>query len=120
MVLIMILCVDVILAYMRSMIGGGTHGVGVFLREEHPHTFCITCSKGSMGRDMASIAKYFSLYEEFHEMDGAPYDDGLLSIVYEIVWASLMHNAGRGTFGGLASFFPFEGNMLAAQDQKIV
>ena len=100
--------------------GGGTHWVDVFLGEKHPHTFCVTCSKGSMGRDMASTAKYFSLYEKDHEMDGVPNDDGLLSIMNEIVWASLIHNVGKWTFGGLASLFPFEGNNMAAQDQKIL
>ena len=53
-------------------------------------------------------------------MDGRLYDDDFLSIMYEMVRASLVHNIGRRTFGGLASFLPFEGNMMAAQDQKIL
>ena len=53
-------------------------------------------------------------------MNGVPYDDGFLSIMYEMVWASLIQSARRGTFGGLASFLPFEGNMMVAQDQKII
>lgn len=120
MMLVMILCADLILTYMRSMVGGGTHGLDVFLGEKHPHTFCITCSKGSMRRDMNSIEKYLFLYEEGHDMEGIPYGGEFLSIMYEMVWASLIHNAGRGTFGGLASFLPFEGNTIAAQDQKIL
>ena len=72
------------------------------------------CSKGRMGRDMASTAKYMFLYEQGHEMDGILYDDDFLSIMYNMVWASLIHSARRGTFGGLASFLPFEGNMIAA------
>ena len=118
--LIMILFADIILAYMRIMIGGGTHGVDVFFGEEDPHTFCITCSKGSMGRDMASTAKSLFLNEEDHEMDGMPYGGDFLSIMYEMVWASLIHSAGRATLGGLVPFLPIEGNNIAAQDQKIL
>ena len=96
------------------------HGVGVFFGEEDPHTFCITCSKGSMGRDMVSTTKYLFFYEDDHEMNGMPYDGEFLSIMYEMVWASLIHSAGRRTFGGLPSFLPLEGNSIAAQDQKIL
>ena len=88
--------------------------------EEHPHTFCITCSKGSMGRDMASKEKYLFINEEDHEMDRMPYGGDLLSIMYHMVWDNLIHSVGRGTFGGLASFLPFEGNSVATQDQKIL
>ena len=73
-----------------------------------------------MGRGMASTATSLFLNEEGHEMDGMPYGGNFLSIMYEMVWASLMHNAGRGTFRGLASFFPFEGNIMVTQDQKIL
>ena len=69
MLLIIILFSDLIFTFMRAMIGGGAHRVGVFFGEEYPHTFCITCSKGSMGRDMASTTKYLLLNEEGHEMD---------------------------------------------------
>ena len=53
-------------------------------------------------------------------MYGVPYDGDFLSIMYEMVWASLMQNARKGTFGGIVSFFPLEGNIMAAQDQKIL
>ena len=92
----------------------------VFLGEVHPYTFYITCSKGSMGRDMASTAKSLLLNEEDHEMEGMPYGSDFLSIIYEMVWASLIHSAWRGTFGGLASFLPFEGNSIATKDHKIL
>ena len=44
----------------------------------------------------------------------------ILYMMYEMVWASLIHNAGKGTFGGLVSFLPLEGNIIAAQDQQII
>ena len=69
-----------------------------------------------MGRDMASTEKYLFLYEEHHEMDGVKYDGDFLSILYEMVWASLIHSAGKGTFRGLVSFLPLEGNIVVAQD----
>ena len=51
-------------------------------------------------------------------MDGVPHDGDFLPLIYEMGWASLTHSAGRETFGGLASFLPLEGNIMAAQDQK--
>ena len=84
----MILFADVVLTFMGSMVGGGTLWVDVFFWEEGPHTFFITCSKGSMGRDMASTTQYFFLYEEGHEMDGMSYGGDFLSITYGLVWAA--------------------------------
>ena len=69
---------------------------------------------------MATTTKYFFLYEKGHEVDGMPYGGDFLSIMYEMVWAILVHNVGKGIFGDLVSVLPFEGNIIAAQDQKIL
>ena len=53
-------------------------------------------------------------------MYGIPYGGDFLSIMYGMVWAILIHNARKGIFGGLVSFLPLEGNIIAAQDQKII
>ena len=66
LMLIIIPFVYVVISFMGNMIGGETHWVDVFFGEEDPHTFCITCSKGSMGGDMATTSKYLFLYKEGH------------------------------------------------------
>ena len=53
-------------------------------------------------------------------MDGVPYDGDFLSIMYEMVWASLIHNVREEVFGDLVFILPIEGNSIAAQDQKIL
>ena len=109
---------DVVLAFLGSMIGGETHWVDVFFGKEDPHTFYITCSKGSMGGDMATTKKYLFLYEEGHEMDGIPYGDDFLPITYGMVWASMIHNVGEEILGDLVFNLPLEGNIIATQDWK--
>ena len=92
----------------------------VSLGEEDSHTFCITCSNGSMGYDMDSIVKKNFLDEVGHRIDWIPYDDQVLFIIYGMVWASLIHNVGGQIFGGLVFILPLEGNIIAAQDQQII
>lgn len=69
MVLIMVPYVVVILIFIGSMIGRETHWLDVSFGEEDSHIFCITCSKGSMGDDMAITTKHFYLYEVGHDID---------------------------------------------------
>lgn len=118
MLLIIILFADLIFTFMRTMIGERTHRVGVFFGEEDPHTFYMTCSKRRMGRDMASTTKSLFLHEEGHVMDGFSYNGDFLPIKHEMVWVSLMHSTGKGTFGGLVPSLPIKSNSIAAQDQK--
>ena len=80
-------------------------------------TFCIACSNGSMGGDMATIVKNLFPFEVGHEFDGIPYDDDFLSITYGMVWASLIHSVGGEVFRDLVFIFPLEGNIIATQDQ---
>ena len=118
MMLIMIPFVDVVIIFSGSMIGGETHWLDVSLGEEISHTFCITCSKGSMGDDMATIVKHLLIYEVVYGIDLIPYGDDFLFIIYGMVWASMIHNVGGKLFGDLVLFLPLEGNFIAAQDQQ--
>ena len=69
MVLIMVPYVVVVLVFIGSMIGGMAHWLVVSLGEEISHIVCITCSKWSIGDDMATKKKHLSLYEVGHEID---------------------------------------------------
>ena len=51
MILIMIPYVSIVLIFIGIMIRGETHWLDVSFGEEDSHTFCSTCSKGSMGGD---------------------------------------------------------------------
>ena len=88
MVLIMVPYVSFVLISIRSMIGGETHWVDVSFGEEDSHIFCITCSKGSMGDDMATATKHLSLYEVGHEIDWSTWAMTLINhwekIFYEL------------------------------------
>ena len=88
--------------------------------EEDSHTFCITCSNGSMGGDMATIEKHLPFHEVGHGIDLMTYGDDFLAITYGMGWASLIHNVGEEIFGGLVFILPLEGNIISAQDQQIL
>ena len=81
--------------------------VGLSFGEEDSHTFCITCSNGSMGDDMATTVKHLFLYEVGHKIDWIPYDDQILFIIYGMVCANLIHNVGEEIFGDLVFILPF-------------
>ena len=95
--------------------GGETHWVIMSVEGENSHTLCTTCSKGSMGDGMATIAAHLFPYEVIHMMNMMPYDDDFQLITYEMIWASLIHNVGGEAFGGLVFILPLEGNFIAAQ-----
>ena len=80
MILIMVPYVFVVLIFIGSMFGGEEHWLDVSFGKEDSHTFCITCSNGSMGGDMATIEKHFFIYEVGHEIDWMPYGGDFLSI----------------------------------------
>ena len=44
-------------------------------------------------------------------------DYELLSITYEMIWATLICNIGEEIFGDLDLILPLEGNTIAGQDQ---
>jgi len=104
----------------RSMVGRGAHGLDVSFGGEDPHTFCRTCSNGSMRDDVATIVQNFIHHEVSHEVELIPYDDVFQLITYEMIWASLIYNIGGEIFGDLVFILPLEGNIIAAQDQKII
>ena len=104
-ILIMVPYVDVVSILIGRMIRGETHWMDVSFGEENSHIFCSTCSKGSMGYDMATTTKHLSLYVEGHEIDG-------------MIWANMIHNVRGKIFGDLFFFLPLEGNIIAAQDQQ--
>ena len=49
-----------------------------------------------------------------------PYDDEFQLITQEMVWDSTFHNVGGEILGGINFIFPLEGNIVAAQDQRIL
>ena len=118
-ILIMISFVDMVLILIESMIGE-THWLDVSLGKEISHTFFIACSKGSMRNDMATTSRHLFFHDMGHSIDWIPYGDDFLSITYGVVWASLIHNVGERIFGDLVFSLPLEGNIIAAQDQKIL
>ena len=120
MMLIMIPFADIVLIFIGSMIGGDTHWLYVSLGEDISHTFCITCSKGSMGDDVVTTIKHFLLYEVGHRIDWIPYGDDFLSVTYGIIWAILIHSVGEEIFGDLVFILPLEGNFFTTQDQHII
>ena len=79
MILIMVPYVAIVLIFIGSMIGGETHWLDVSFGEEDSHTFCITCSNGSMGGDMPTTAKHLFLYEVVHEIDWSTWAMTLLN-----------------------------------------
>ena len=79
------------------------------------HTFCSTCSKGSMEGDMVLPAKQLHMYEVNHMTDWMPYDDDFQLITYEMIWASLICSVGGEILGDLDFILPLEGNLIAAQ-----
>ena len=117
MILLMVPLVDIARASLGSMIGGETHWVNVSLEGEKSHTLCTTCSRGSMGDGMATTEAHFFPYEVIHMRNVMPYDDDFQLITYEMIWANMFHNVGGEILRGLISIFPFEGNVIAAQDQ---
>ena len=50
--------------FVGNMVGRKTHWWDVSLGEEISHTFCTTCFRGSMGKDMATIVDHLFLYLE--------------------------------------------------------
>ena len=66
MTLIMIPYAEDVLIFVGSMVVGETHLLDVSLGKEISYTFCTTCSKGSMGDHMATIAHHLSLYDVDH------------------------------------------------------
>ena len=114
MILIVVPYVFVVLTFIGSMIGGETHWLDVSFGEEDPHNFYITCSNGSMGGDMATTTKQLFLYEVGHEIYWIPHDAQYLFIIYDMVWANLIHNVGEEIFGDLVFILPLEGNIIAA------
>ena len=83
--LIMIPFSDVVLIFVGSMIGEETHWLDVSLGKEISHTFCITCSKGSMGDDVATTVRHFFLHDVVYSVDWMPYGDDFISITYGMV-----------------------------------
>ena len=46
-----------------------------------------------------------------------PYGDGVLFIIYGVVWASMIHESRERIFEDPVFFLPLEGNIIAAQNQ---
>ena len=114
LLLIMIPIAAIFLTTMGSMIGEETHWLNVFFWEEDSHTFCIACSNGRMGGEMATISKHLFPFEVGHVIDGMPYGDDFLSITYGMIWASLIHSVGEEIFGDLVFILPLGGNCISA------
>ena len=66
---------------------------------------------------MATVAAHFSLYEEGHRIGWTSYDGDFQLIIYGMVWATLICSIGGEIFGDLILILPFEGKLIAAQDQ---
>ena len=69
MILSLALYDAIISIFMRSMVGREAHWMDVSLGRENLHIFCSTCSKGSVGDDMVTTTKHFSLYEVSHRIE---------------------------------------------------
>ena len=79
----------------ESMIGRLTHELDVSLRGENSHIFCSTCSNGSMGGDMATIATQLFSFWVGHEFDSHPlYNHGQVFdhvlLTYSAIYYSLV------------------------------
>ena len=96
---------------------GETHRGDVSFGEEYLHTFCSTCSKGSMEEDMVTMTRYLFLHEVNHMIYWIPYDDDFQLITYEMIWANLIYKVGGEILGDLDFIFPLEGNTIAAKVQ---
>ena len=119
MILILVPYVAKFSIYVGSMFWRETHWMDVSFGKDDSHLVCSTCSKGSMGDSMVTIAKHLVHYEVSHMIDWMPYDDDFQLITYEMVWASLFHNIGE-IHGGLIFILPPEGNIVAARDQYML
>ena len=94
---------------------GETHWVDVPFGREDLHSFCSTCSKGSMEDDMVTMFSHFLFHEVSHMIFWIPYDDEFQLITYEMIWANLICSVRGEVLGDLDFILPLEGNIVAAQ-----
>ena len=80
MISIMIPYAEYVLIFIGDMIGGEAHRLNVSFGKEISHTFCTTCFKGSMGKDMATILDLLFLYEVGHMDFWSTWDMPLMRI----------------------------------------
>ena len=93
---------------------GETHWEDVSFGGEDIHTFCSTCSKGSMEDDMVTMMRKLFFHEVNHMIDGMPYDDDFQLITYEMIWASLSYSVGGDILRDIDFILPLEGNTISA------
>lgn len=94
---------------------GETHWVDVPFGREKLHSFCSTCSKGSMGDDMVTMFSQFVFHEVNHMMVWIPYDYEFQITTYEMILASLNCSVRGEIPGDLDFIFPIEGNIITTR-----